>query len=86
MILNVLAVILVGIFILNGVKITKMFDALTKSIVNITKTALVWIIGIIVTIVGYNDPQFRFESLDLNVNLVKGIGFCVIISGNLIYN
>lgn len=42
---------LIGFFILNGIKITKMFDALTKSIINITKTTVVWAIGIVVTFI-----------------------------------
>lgn len=46
---------LIGFFILNGIKITKMFDALTKSIINITKTTVVWVIGITVTLIGGSD-------------------------------
>lgn len=42
---------LIGLFILNGIKITKMFDALTKSIINITKTTVVWAIGITITLI-----------------------------------
>ncbi len=49
---TVFGVCLIGLFILNGIKITKMFDALTKSIINISKTTLVWIIGIILTLFG----------------------------------
>lgn len=46
---------LIGLFILNGIKITKMFDALTKSIINITKTTVVWAIGIVVTFIVGSD-------------------------------
>ena len=49
---TVFGVCLIGLFILNGIKITKMFDALTKSIINISKTTLVRIIGIILTLFG----------------------------------
>jgi Mg2+/citrate symporter len=50
--LTLAAGLLIGVFILNGIKITKMFDGLTKSIINITKTTMVWAIGIIITLIG----------------------------------
>lgn len=49
--LTLLGIFLDGLFVLNGIKITKMFDALTKSIINITKTTVVWAIGITVTLI-----------------------------------
>lgn len=49
--LTLAAALLIGVFILNGIKITKMFDGLTKSIINITKTTMVWGIGIIITLI-----------------------------------
>lgn len=49
--LTLLGIFLDGLFVLNGIKITKMFDALTKSIINITKTTIVWAIGITVTLI-----------------------------------
>jgi hypothetical protein len=86
LVLTLLGIFLIGLFILNGIKITKMFDALTKSIINISKTTVVWVIGILLTVFGPDDPSFRLESLHLGVNLMKAGGFCIIICGNLIYN
>lgn len=85
-ILTVTGTFLIGLFILNGIKITKMFDALTKSIINITKTTVVWAIGIVITLIAGTNSEIQMESLNLNVNLVKASGFVVIIFGNLIYN
>jgi len=47
----ILGIISIGVFNLNGLKITKMFDALTRSLLNVTKTAVIWIIGIIITLI-----------------------------------
>jgi hypothetical protein len=69
----------------NGVAITKYFDGLT-CLMGISITALVWIIGIIVTISVGEDHNYQLESKDLAVNLVKAAGFAFIIMGTLIYN
>lgn len=71
---------------LNGVRITKLFDALTRSLLNITKTSVIWLVGIIITFSVGDNPDYQLESKDLVVNLVKGAGFAFIIVGTLIYN
>ena len=63
-----------------------MFDALTRSLLNITKTSVIWLVGIIITLAANGDPDFKIESLNIGVNLVKAVGFTVIIFGTLIYN
>lgn len=85
-ILVICGIFAIGVFNLNGLRITKMFDALTRSLLGITKTALVWIIGIIITLIAKNDKSYQIESLNPGANLVKALGFCIIILGTLIYN
>jgi hypothetical protein len=65
--------------------ITKYFDALTRCLISISKTAGVWIIGLVVTF-SVDDPYYRLESKDAIVNLVKAAGFVLIILGTLVYN
>ncbi len=79
----ILGLISIGIYNLNGLRITKMFDALTRSLLNVTKTSVIWVIGIIITVASDN---LKLESLNIGVNLVKAVGFAVIIVGTLIYN
>ena len=83
--LSVVGVITVGAYNLNGVRITKMIDALTRSLLNITKTSIIWMAGIILTF-ALNNDDYRLESRSVWVNLVKAGGFCCIIVGTLIYN
>lgn len=75
-----------AVYNFNGLKITKMFDALTRSLLNITKTSVIWVVGIIITISANGNNDFKIESLNIEVNLVKAVGFAVIIVGTLIYN
>jgi hypothetical protein len=70
----------------SGMAITKYFDGLTRCLMSMSKTALVWIIGMIVTFSVGEDPNYQLESKDLAVNLVKAAGFVFIIMGTLIYN
>lgn len=44
----------IAIFNFGGVSVTKMYDALTRSLLNVTKTAAIWAIGILVTIFATN--------------------------------
>ncbi len=75
-----------GVYNLQGLRITKMFDALTRSLLGITRTSLVWVIGIIITEIAVNNPSLHIESLNVYANLVKAVGFCIIITGTLTYN
>jgi hypothetical protein len=63
-----------------------MFDALTRSLLNVTKTSVIWVVGIIITLSADGNPDLKLESLNIMVNLVKAAGFAVIITGTLIYN
>lgn len=85
-ILVVIGIATISAYNLNGVRITKLFDALTRSLLNITKTSVIWIIGIIITVSVGDNPDYQLESKDVAVNLVKGAGFAFIIVGTLIYN
>ena len=62
-----------------------MFDALTRSLLNVTKTAAIWAIGIVITIFATTE-EYKLESLSIVVNLIKAVGFTSIIFGTLIYN
>ena len=51
-------IIFIGAYNFCGVSITKIYDALTRSLLNITKTSLIWIIGIAITIIA-NSPDYN---------------------------
>lgn len=70
----------------SGMAITKYFDGLTRCLMSMSKTALVWIIGIIVTVSVGENPSYQLESKDVGINFIKAGGFMFIILGTLIYN
>lgn len=80
-----IGILTISAYNLNGVRITKLFDAMTRSLLNITKTSIIWIVGIIITL-SVDDPNYQIESKDWVVNIIKAFGFCFIIIGTLIYN
>ena len=66
--------------------VTKLYDALTRSLLNIIRTAIIWFIGIVVTLSVDKSSIYQLESTNLVVNIVKGIGFGLMVIGALIYN
>ena len=44
---------------LNGVRITKLIDALTRSLLNITKTGIIWVVGIVITVIVGDNPDYQ---------------------------
>jgi hypothetical protein len=57
--MTISGLISIGIYNLNGLRITKMFDALTRSLLNVTKTSVIWIIGIIITLFANGNADFK---------------------------
>jgi len=85
-VLTLVGLVTVGLYNLNGVRITKLIDALTRSLLNITKTGIIWILGIIITLIAGDNPDYQIESKDPWVNVIKAAGFSFIIMGTLVYN
>lgn len=70
-------------FDLNTIIKTK--SAMVYQMVSNLSNAVVWAIGIIITLLGGSDKQFQIESLNSNVLIVKLIGFAVSTFGMLLY-
>jgi hypothetical protein len=84
--LTFVGLLTVGMYNLNGARITKLIDALTRSLLNITKTGIIWLLGIIITFIAGDNPDYQIESKDPWVNVVKAAGFSFIVMGTLVYN
>lgn len=82
-----LGILAVGSFNINGLSITKYINALARSLLNMTKTVVIWLIGIIVTIyVGETDARYRWENTKPWAIVVQAIGFSFLVFATLIYN
>jgi hypothetical protein len=83
----VLSILASSLFNASGVAITKYINALARSISDITRTSLVWILGIIITITaGKANENYRWEIIQIVPIFIQLIGFSVLIFGNLTYN
>jgi len=71
----------------SATSVTKFISALARNICDVTRTVLVWSVGIIVTVtVGESNPIYKWESTNTGRTVVQLVGFLVLISGNLLYN
>lgn len=83
----ILGVFSIATFNVTGVTVTKYINALARSICDVTRTVIVWIVGIIITVsAGVNKPNYKWELIDGVAITIQLLGFGVLIFGNLIYN
>jgi hypothetical protein len=83
----ILGVFSIATFNVTGVTVTKYINALARSICDVTRTVIVWIVGIIITVsAGANRPNYKWELIDGAAITIQLLGFFVLIAGNLIYN
>jgi len=69
------------------VTVTKYINALARSICDVTRTVIVWIVGIIVTVsAGTNKPNYKWELINGGAISLQLVGFMILIGGNLVYN
>lgn len=72
---------------MTGVTVTKYINALARSICDVTRTVIVWIVGIIVTVsAGTNKPNYKWELINGGAISLQLVGFMILIGGNLVYN
>lgn len=83
----ILGVFSIATFNVTGVTVTKYINALARSIGDVTRTILIWIVGIIVTVTaGATHPNYKWELTDPVAIVIQLIGFVILIGGNLVYN
>lgn len=55
----------IATFNICGVTVTKYINALARSIGDVSRTVLVWIVGLLITVtLGQNRPNFKWELTD----------------------
>ena len=83
----ILGIFSIATFNICGVTVTKYINALARSIGDVTRTVLVWAIGILVTVTaGVTRPNLQWELTNAGAILVELLGFIILVTGNLIYN
>jgi len=84
-ILIIIGIGTIAVFNIAGVNVTKHISSLARSIIDVTRTVLVWIIAIVIT-VSTSNPNFKWENTKFGAIAVELLGFLVLVAGNLIYN
>ena len=80
---------MVSIAISVGIAVTlsKVVNPVSRSLADVCRTMLVWIIGLVFTVtLGRSNDQYIFESTDLLLNGCKLVAFLVVGYGTLMYH
>lgn len=85
--MTIVTVISIAVFNLIGLTIIKYINALARALLNLTKTAFIWVIGIVVTLTaGKHDSSYEWEILTWQILVMESVGFVFLIFATLIYN
>ncbi|EAS07726.3 nucleotide-sugar transporter (macronuclear) [Tetrahymena thermophila SB210] len=83
----VLGVFTIAVFNICGVSVTKHISSLARSIVDVTRTVVVWVVSIVVTeTYGQDNPNWQWETVAVGPILIEALGFIILVCGNLVYN
>jgi len=84
-VLVIAGIFTIAVFNVAGVNVTKHISSLARSIIDVTRTVLVWLIALIVTF-STSNPHFQWENTRVSAIMLELLGFLVLVVGNLIYN
>jgi uncharacterized membrane protein YdcZ (DUF606 family) len=67
-----------------SLEIVRLYEAVSTTILSTVKTLFLWVIGLLLTVI-INDKDYKFESTNSTVIIIKFIGFILIVIGSLVY-
>ena len=74
-------------FNITGLSVTRYINALARATCDVSRTVLIWLAGIIVTVtVGQQESNYKWEMTETGAVVCQLLGFLLIVLGNLIYN
>jgi hypothetical protein len=75
------------VFNITGLSITRYINALARAVCDVSRTVIIWIVGIIVTVTaGQTKLNYKWENIAGGAIGIQLFGFLLIIFGNLVYN
>lgn len=72
----------IALFNIAGVSVTKYISSVARSIVDVTRTIIVWGVGLIISFTTDN----KWENTDYRAILLQLLGFVILVTSNLVYN
>ena len=77
----------VMVFNITGLSITRYINALARAVCDVSRTVIIWIVGIVVTVTaGETKENYKWENIAGGAIAIQLFGFLLIIFGNLVYN
>lgn len=88
MVLNIGLILSIAISVPIAVTVSKLISPVSRSLADVCRTVFIWIFGIIVTLtLGKDHKEYEaMEDTRVVVNILKGLGFVVLILGTLMYH
>lgn len=88
MILNFGLILSIAISVPIAVTVSKNISPVSRSLADVCRTVFIWLFGIIMTLtIGVdNDIYSKMEDTRVVVNILKAVGFVVLIFGTLLYH
>lgn len=70
-----------------GAYLSKEVSPISRSLANVSRTLFIWIFNIIMTTtLGETMSEYRLESTNVLVNVMKGLGFATLMFGTFLYH
>ncbi|KAL4505398.1 hypothetical protein ABPG72_002460 [Tetrahymena utriculariae] len=79
---QLIVLITIGFYAYSAVSVTKNLSAMVRSLIDVSRCLIVWIVGIVISI--FSDQQW--ESFNPFGIILQTVGFLFIVVGSLIYN
>lgn len=85
--LNVGLILSIAISVPIAVTVSKKISPVSRSLADVCRTVIIWIFGIALTLTyGKDHSEYQIENTGVLVNILKAIGFIVLILGTLMYH
>lgn len=80
-------IISISISVPIAVTITKRINPVSRSLADVCRTSLIWAFGLVITLtIGKNNESYILEDTTIYVNIIKFVGFIILIVGTMIYH
>lgn len=78
----ILGVFSIALYNLCGVNVTKYVSAVARTVIDVARTVVIWLVGLAVT----EWSSRKWENMTWKANLMELVGYLILVFGNLVYN
>lgn len=85
LLLTLLYIVTISITTLIGAILSKEVSPIARTMANISRIMIIWVVNLSITVHFKGDPQYQLESLNVYVNIAKFVGFVLLVTGMGVY-